>query len=95
LNIILFAIVAIAFVFAGWRQIFAPAAGQDSAMELLSKSIVDAAGGAVELAIGLVGVMTLFYRIRRHPMIHLQPTTEPKKRQKLILCGPVSRPWRS
>jgi spore maturation protein SpmA/spore maturation protein SpmB len=61
MNIILFAIVAIAFVFAGWHQIFTPAAvGQSTAMELLSKSIVDAAGGAVELAIGLVGVMTLF-----------------------------------
>ncbi len=37
-----------------------PEAGGISPMELLSKSIVEGAAGSVELALGLVGVMTLF-----------------------------------
>jgi len=46
---------------AGWRQIFwTPEAGGVPPMEMLSKSIVDSATGSVDLALGLVGVMTLF-----------------------------------
>ncbi|MDD2465444.1 MAG: nucleoside recognition domain-containing protein [Desulfobulbus sp.] len=62
MNGILLAMVSMAFVFAGWRQLFwAPVAGGGSApMELLSKAMIEAAGSAVTLAIGLVGVMTLF-----------------------------------
>ncbi len=61
MNIIFLSIVLIAFAAAGWRQfagVLLP--GQPSPMEALSKAMVDSAAGAVELAIGLVGVMTLF-----------------------------------
>ena len=61
MNIIFLAIVLVAFAAAGWHQFEGiPAAGQPSPMELLSRAMVDSAAGAVELAIGLVGVMTLF-----------------------------------
>ena len=61
MNIIFLSIVLLAFVTAGWRQLFiAPATGQLSPMEALSKAMVDSAAGSVELALGLVGVMTLF-----------------------------------
>jgi len=61
MNIIFLGIVLLAFVTAGWRQFFsAPAAGQLAPMEALSKAMVDSAAGSVELAFGLVGVMTLF-----------------------------------
>ncbi len=61
MNLIFAAMVLIAFLFAGWQQIFLlPAAGQPTSMEMLSKAMIDSAGGAVELAIGLVGVMALF-----------------------------------
>ena len=47
--------------FAGWHQLFWVATdGAVSPMEALSTAMVESAGGAVELAIGLVGVMTLF-----------------------------------
>ncbi len=35
-------------------------AGSDTPMEILSKAMIDSAGSAVELAVGLIGVMTLF-----------------------------------
>lgn len=61
MNIIFFAIVLIAFVSAGWRQIhWLPASGMLSPMEGLTKAMVESAAGSVELALGLVGVMTLF-----------------------------------
>jgi len=61
MNIIFLSIVLIAFVTAGWRQIAgALVPGQPAPMESLSTALVDSAAGAVELAIGLVGVMTLF-----------------------------------
>ncbi|MGD9947169.1 MAG: nucleoside recognition domain-containing protein [Desulfobulbus sp.] len=61
MNGILLAMVSVAFVFAGWRQlVWAPVTGGSAPMELLSKAMIEAAGGAVSLAIGLVGVMTLF-----------------------------------
>jgi spore maturation protein SpmA/spore maturation protein SpmB len=61
MNIIFVLIVLIAFLFAGWQQIFfVPVQGDPGSMELLSKAMVESAGGAVELAIGLVGVMALF-----------------------------------
>jgi len=61
MNIILLIMVGVAFVFAGWHQLaWIPVQGQSAPMEVLSKAIIDSAGGAVELAIGLVGVMTLF-----------------------------------
>ena len=61
MNIIFLGIVLLAVVTAGWRQFFiAPTTGQLSPMEALSKAMVDSAAGSVELALGLVGVMTLF-----------------------------------
>ena len=61
MNIIFFAIVLIAFLSAGWRQInWMPGDGVLSPMEGLSKAMVESASGSVELALGLVGVMTLF-----------------------------------
>jgi spore maturation protein SpmA len=61
MNIIFLSIVLIAFITAGGRQFFiAQATGQLSPMEALSKAMVDSAAGSVELAFGLVGVMTLF-----------------------------------
>ena len=61
MNIILIAIVGTAFLFAAWRQFtWTPVQDMESPMALLSKAMIDSAGGAVELAIGLVGVMTLF-----------------------------------
>ncbi len=61
MNVVFLIIVTAAFCFAGWRQIFwVPVEGQTSPIEALSKSMVDSAAGAVELAIGLIGVMTLF-----------------------------------
>jgi len=61
MNGILLAMVSVAFIFAGWRQlVWVPLAGTSAPMELLSKAMIEAASGAVTLAIGLVGVMTLF-----------------------------------
>ncbi len=63
MNGIFFAIVAIAFAVAAYRQVtFTPPAGSDveTPMEALGKSMIGTAGDAVTLAIGLVGVMSLF-----------------------------------
>jgi spore maturation protein SpmA len=61
MNRILLIMVAAAFIFAGWQQLaWMPVQGQDAPMAALSTAMIDAASGAVELAIGLVGVMTLF-----------------------------------
>ena len=61
MNIIFLLIVLLAFGFAGWHQLFwIPVAGQTAPIEAVSKAMVESASGAVELAIGLVGVMTLF-----------------------------------
>ena len=61
MNIIFFAIVLIAFAFAGWNQVcWVPAADQTAPIAALSKAMVESATGSVELALGLVGVMTLF-----------------------------------
>ncbi len=61
MNLIFFFIVIVAFGFGAARQIgWTPTTGDLSPMEVLSKAMVESASGAVELAIGLVGVMTLF-----------------------------------
>jgi spore maturation protein SpmA len=60
MNFVFCAIVLIAFIFAAFRQLaWSPEAGGASPMENLSMEMVASAGGAVELAIGLIGVMTL------------------------------------
>jgi spore maturation protein SpmA len=63
MNIVFAVFVFVSFLCAAWRQItWTPAA--DSAatapIEALSSAMIDAATGSVDLAIGLVGVMTLF-----------------------------------
>ncbi|MCF8112048.1 MAG: spore maturation protein [Desulfobacteraceae bacterium] len=61
MNTVFFAIVAVAFLFAGLRQLAGgPYPEQSAPIEEVSRAIVESAGGAVELAIGLIGVMTLF-----------------------------------
>jgi len=61
MNKIFIIIVFLAFAYAGWQQIiFIPGQADQMPMEILSKAMIDSAGAAVELAIGLVGVMALF-----------------------------------
>jgi spore maturation protein SpmA len=59
MNAIFLAIVCLAFGVAAVRQLAAGTANPEI-MSLVAKAIVEDAGGAVTLAIGLVGVMTLF-----------------------------------
>lgn len=59
MNVIFLAIVAVAFVMGAVRQVVWDGVGE-APMALLGKAMIDAAGGAVTLAIGLVGVMALF-----------------------------------
>jgi spore maturation protein SpmA len=61
LNAIFFAIVLASFVVAGYRQVtVGPLPAGGSPMEALSTGMIDAARDSVTLALGLVGVMTLF-----------------------------------
>ena len=59
MDIVFFILVSVAFLTAGWRQITVETTG-DKPMDLLSTAMVESATGAVELALGLVGVMALF-----------------------------------
>ena len=59
MNIAFLGIVLVAFATAAWSQIQWAGDGT-SPMESLSGAVIDSAAGAVELALGLVGVMTLF-----------------------------------
>jgi spore maturation protein SpmA len=59
MNVAFLGIVLVAFVTAARLQIQWAGDGV-SPMESLSRAVIDSAGGAVELAIGLIGVMTLF-----------------------------------
>ncbi|MBN2126274.1 MAG: spore maturation protein [Deltaproteobacteria bacterium] len=60
MNVLFFLIVLIAFLTAGWRQLCWPGGEGASPMEDLSRAVVESAAGSVELALGLIGVMTLF-----------------------------------
>jgi spore maturation protein SpmA len=61
-NAVFFAIVTTAFCIAALRETLLPGATGEgpSPMSALTTAVIDQAGGAVDLAIGLVGVMTLF-----------------------------------
>ncbi|MEN8171194.1 MAG: nucleoside recognition domain-containing protein [Pseudomonadota bacterium] len=59
MNAVFLIIVLSAFLVAGWKQLVGYS-GDISPMDALSKAMVDSATGSVELALGLVGVMTLF-----------------------------------
>jgi len=60
MNVVFFAIVAIAFVIAAIRQLGWDGIADDAPMAALGNAMIESASGAVELAIGLVGVMALF-----------------------------------
>jgi spore maturation protein SpmA len=67
MNGIFFAIILIAFVVAGWRQVTwinpgvnPGAADAVSPMQALANGMVETAGSSVTLAIGLIGVMAFF-----------------------------------
>ena len=61
MNVVFLVMVLVAFGFAGWRQIFHPVLDAEAPpMQALSTAMIESAAGAVDLAIGLVGVMTLF-----------------------------------
>ncbi len=60
MNVIFFAIVAIAFAIAAVRQLGWEGLADDAPMAALGNAMIGSASGAVELAIGLVGVMALF-----------------------------------
>ena len=58
MNAVFYAIVLIAFLFAAGRELTSDTPG--ATMDALSTAMIESAGSAVELAIGLIGVMTLF-----------------------------------
>ncbi len=61
MNIVFFVIVSFAFVVAGWNQLhWVSTSGSPWPMEVLTKATVQFAADSVELALGLIGVMTLF-----------------------------------
>ena len=61
MNVVFFIIVLLAFLSAGWHQIhWVPGDGDLSPMQALTEAMLESAAGSVELALGLVGVMTLF-----------------------------------
>ena len=59
MNVIFFALIAIAFVVTGFHQLtwVAPAPEAVSPMFALGNGMIESAKGAVTLALGLVGVM--------------------------------------
>lgn len=59
MNLIFFLIVVIAFLAGAWHQLRWNGSGT-APMDALSRAMIDSAAGSVELALGLVGVMTLF-----------------------------------
>jgi len=61
MNYVFFFLVAAAFGVTAWRQLqWSGAAGENAPMHLLGLGMVETAGSAVTLAIGLIGVMALF-----------------------------------
>ena len=60
MNIVFFAIVAIAFAVAAIRQLGWEGLADGAPMAAMGNAMIESASGAVELAIGLVGVMALF-----------------------------------
>lgn len=66
MNGIFFALVATAFAVAACRELFGIVpAGDPSAMQALTTAVIDGARSAVELAIGLIGVMALFLGVMK------------------------------
>jgi spore maturation protein SpmA len=59
MNVVFLGIVFVAFATAAWREIHW-VGGEILPMETLSKAMIESAASSVELALGLIGVMTLF-----------------------------------
>ncbi|HEY0633810.1 MAG TPA: nucleoside recognition domain-containing protein [Gammaproteobacteria bacterium] len=59
MNVIFFLIVIVAFLAGAFRQLYWDGTGS-APMDELSKAMIESASGSVTLALGLVGVMTLF-----------------------------------
>ena len=59
MNVVFLGIVLVAFLTAAWRELHW-VGGELSPMESLSKAMIGSAASSVELALGLIGVMTLF-----------------------------------
>jgi spore maturation protein SpmA len=64
-NAVFFAIIAIAFAVAGWRQLGQPSGLEGAPMEALGTSALKAAEGAVTLGLGLIGTMALFLGVMK------------------------------
>jgi len=61
LNFLFYFFILISFLVAGWRQLtWVPVAGVQEPLTALTATIINTAGDAVQLALGLVGVMALF-----------------------------------
>jgi spore maturation protein SpmA len=61
LNFLFYFFILSSFLVAGWRQLtWVPVAGVQEPLTVLTATIITTAGDAVQLAIGLVGVMALF-----------------------------------
>ena len=61
MNFLFYFFILISFLVAGWRQFtWIPVAGVQDPLTALTATIITTAGDAVQLAIGLVGVMALF-----------------------------------
>ncbi|MEA3348417.1 MAG: nucleoside recognition domain-containing protein [Pseudomonadota bacterium] len=61
MNFLFYFFILISFLVAGWRQLtWVPVAGVQEPLTALTATIITTAGDAVQLAIGLVGVMALF-----------------------------------
>ncbi len=61
MNVIFFVMALVAFLSAAWQQVLGTGSVEPMApMERLSRAMVESAGGAVDLAVSLIGVMTLF-----------------------------------
>ena len=61
MNLILFALVFVGFVASAWQQfMWVPTESAVAPMEKLSRVIIGSAGSSVELALSLIGIMTLF-----------------------------------
>ncbi|MBN2809919.1 MAG: spore maturation protein [Deltaproteobacteria bacterium] len=61
MNFLFYFFILSSFLVAGWRQLtWLPIAGGQEPMAALTATIISTAGDAVQLAIGLIGVMALF-----------------------------------
>jgi len=63
MNTVFISLIAISFLTASWFQLTSPPG--ESPMEAVTAAVIDSAGASVELAIGLVGVMTLFLGVMK------------------------------